>query len=140
MHPDKNRDNDKAEEAYDQVLKAKGMLDDDDKANHVRQLAEQGMIQGKADWERRDAASKKESLESFQTKAIQRIFAQIEFNRREVDKRQRNYEQRERQQEDDAVQKEKDVRSFDNKWKGEERVEKRIGNWRDFAKKKKKKL
>jgi tetratricopeptide (TPR) repeat protein len=138
LHPDKNRDNDKAQDAYDQVLKAKAMLDDDDKINHVRALSEQGMKQGKVDWERRDASARHEARESFQFKAVQRIFAQVEYSRREVEKRERNHEKRERQQEDDEVQKERDARAFDKKWKGEERVEKRIGNWRDFAKKRKK--
>jgi DnaJ family protein C protein 8 len=115
------------------------MLADEDKANHIRQLIEQGMKQGNADWERRDKTARKESLDSFQSKAVQRIFAQVEHNRREVEKRERNYQQRERQQEDDEVQKERKARDFDKNWKGEERVDKRVGNWRDFATTKKKK-
>jgi hypothetical protein len=139
LHPDKNRDIEKAQEAYDQVLNAKAMLADDDKANHTRQLAEQGMLQGKSDWERRETSARKESLESFQVKAVQRIFAQVEYNRKEVEKRERNYKQRERQQEDDEVQKERDARTFDKNWKVGERVDKRVGNWRDFATANKKK-
>jgi septum formation inhibitor MinC len=139
LHPDKNRAVEQAQEAYDQVLNAKAMLADDDKANHTRQLAEQGMLQGKSDWERRETSARKESLESFQVKAVQRIFAQVEYNRKEVEKRERNYKQRERQQEDDEVQKERDARTFDKNWKVGERVDKRVGNWRDFATANKKK-
>jgi DnaJ family protein C protein 8 len=139
LHPDKNRDKEQAQEAYDQVLNAKAALADDDKANHTRQLAEQGMLQGHSDWDRRDASAQKESLKSFQTKAVQRIFAQVEYNRQEVEKRERNYKQRERQQEDDEVKKEKDARTFDKNWKVGERVDKRVGNWRDFATETKKK-
>ena len=136
LHPDKNRDLEKAQEAYDEVLRAKAILEDETKANYNRQLAEQGMIQGKDDWKK---SSKSEPLESFQEKAVQRIFAEVEYSRRQVEKRERDFEQRERQQEEEQLQKEKKDREFDKNWKETDRVEKRIGNWRDFATKKKKK-
>lgn len=140
LHPDKNRDNkEKAETAFDQVKKAKSMLlDDANKAKHCRDLAENGMKQGKREYERLSSAEqKKQSLEAMQTKAIMRIFAQVEHKRREVEKRQRAQEQRERQQEEDALQKDRNAMKFEKNWKEEVRVDKRVGNWRDFQVKKK---
>ena len=135
LHPDKNRNLAKAEEAWDEVQKAKRLLlDDEHKAKHCRDLAEQGMIQGKSEWEKSD---KKESLEDMQFKAIQKIFAQIEYKRREVEKRQRAQEQRERQQEQEEMDRERNSMKFEKKWREEGRVDKRVGNWRDFQKKKK---
>lgn len=136
LHPDKNQGDEKAQEAYDQVLKAKAMLDDELKASHCKQLCEQGMIQGKADWEQRGKGSN-ETLEEFQAKAVHKIFAQVEYRRREVEQRERDYEKREQDKEEEELQKERDERKFDKSWKKEDRVEKRIGNWRDFQKKKK---
>ena len=107
----------------------------------MRQLIEQGMKQGKLDWEKRESSSQPEpessSLETYQTKAVARIFAQIEMERRQVEQRERNNAQRERQQEEDELAKERNERKFDKEWKQEERVEKRIGSWRNFNKKKK---
>ena len=144
LHPDKNRGNPRAQEAYDEVLQAKAKLNDENKANHSRQLAEQGMKQGKLDWQEQQQQQQRitsehidSSLEGFQSRAIQRIFAQVEHKRREVEDRHRKQEQRERQQEEDVLTKERETRKFDKKWKEEERVDKRIGNWRDFQKKKK---
>ena len=140
LHPDKNRgkDTDRVQEAYDQVLKAKAKLADEDKARHVRQLVEEGVKQATEDWEKEGAKDRKK-LKDMQDKAVQKIFAQVEYNRRQLEERTRNQEKRERDQEEEEIQKERNTRDFDTKWKQEERVDKRIGNWRDFAKKKKKK-
>lgn len=142
LHPDKNQENPRAQDAFDEVLKAKAKLDDENKASHVRQLIEQGLKQGKVDYETAELQQKQQqsnisSLEEFQSKAVQRIFAQVEYKRQEVEERQRRYEQRERQNEEEELNKERESRKFDKSWKQEERVDKRIGNWRDFQKKKK---
>lgn len=140
LHPDKNRSqHDQAEEAYDQVQKAKTMLlDDEHKAKHCRDLAHQGMRQGKRDWEQLSKAEqKKQSLEDLQTKSIMKIFAQVEYKRRDVERRQRAQEQRERQQEEDEMQKERNGMKFEKNWREEGRQDKRVGNWRDFQHKKK---
>ncbi|KAL7557402.1 hypothetical protein ACA910_009108 [Epithemia clementina (nom. ined.)] len=143
LHPDKNPNNPRAQEAYDEVLQAKAKLNDENKANHARQLVEQGMKQGKLDWQEqqqnpRGQNNKKiESLDDFQSRAVQKIFAQIQQKRQEVEERHRKQEQRERQQEEEALSKERESRKFDKNWKEEDRVDKRIGNWRNFQKKKK---
>lgn len=138
LHPDKNRSNPQAQDAFDEVLKAKAQLKDENKVKHIQQLIEQGMQQGKAEFESQKV--KGGSLQECQSKAVQRIFAQIEFKRQEVEERQRNFQQREQQQEEEELQKERDSRKFDKSWKEEGRVDKRIGNWRDFQKKKKSKV
>jgi DnaJ family protein C protein 8 len=136
LHPDKNSGTERAQLAYDQVQKAKNILSDPDRAKHSRLLMEEGMKQGKVLWQK---SNKKETLQDFQEKECLRIFAMVEMKRREVEKRERSYEQRERKQEDDALEKERKSRQFDKKWRDEQRVDKRVGNWRDFATKKKKK-
>ena len=52
-----------------------------------------------------------------------------------MERRKRKYEQRERAQEDEEVEREKNIRDHDKKWRETGRVEKRVGNWRDFQKK-----
>jgi DnaJ family protein C protein 8 len=139
LHPDKNRNNPRAQDAYDEVLKAKAALDDEHKASHVRQLIEQGMRQGKADFDRLGSSHGEQTLQSMQSKAVQKIFAQIEFKRREIEQRERNFSQREQQKEEDDLEKERSARTFDKNWKQEERVDKRIGSWRNFQNKRPKK-
>lgn len=140
LHPDKNRNqHDQAELAYDQVQKAKTMLlDDENKAKHCRDLAQEGMRQGKREWEKLSTDEKKNTtLDEMQTKAIMKIFATIEHKRRDLEKRTRAQEQRERKQEEEEMQKERNVHKFDKQWREEGRVDKRVGNWRDFQTKKK---
>jgi len=132
LHPDKCRSLSNAKEAYDEVQRAKKTLDDENKGRHARQLIEQGMKMGQKEWR---ANGEKGSLEDLQSRATQKIFAEIENKRREVERRERKQEQRERHQEEEELKKEKDERQFDKKWREDNRVEKRIGNWRDFKKK-----
>jgi DnaJ family protein C protein 8 len=135
LHPDKNYGSDRAQLAYDQVQKAKSTLSDPDRAKHMRLLVAEGMKQGDMFWKK---SKKKGDLKDMQEKEVMRIFAMIEQKRKEVEGRERKYEQRERQQEDDELDKERQARKFDKNWREEERVGKRVGNWRDFASKKKK--
>jgi len=143
LHPDKNRNLPKAQDAYDQVLAAKAVLYDEDKAKHVRQLVEQGMQRGQHEYEKSSSTdssnNNKKSLSEYQRIAVQRLFAEIEHTRRQVEKRERAFQQREQQQEDQVAEQEKQERKFDKNWRQEERVDKRIGNWRDFSQTKKKK-
>lgn len=162
LHPDKVRnafggDDEEREKAADRaattfefVRKAMESLQDEDKARHVRGLVDQGYRQGKKDYESACSArcstgnnncssksmdkTQKEELRMLQEKATMKIFAEIEYKRRDVEKRKRSHEMRERSQEDAEVKKSKNERTFEKKWKEEGRVEKRIGNWRDFQK------
>lgn len=142
LHPDKNGGSERAQLAYDQVQKAKTILSDPDRAKHSRLLMEEGMKQGQVLWRQKSnkkETNKNETLQDCQEKECLRIFAMVEKKRREVEQRERSYEQRERQQEDEALEKERNSRQFDKRWRDEQRVDKRVGNWRDFATKKKKK-
>jgi len=143
VHPDKCPDDPvQAKNAFEQVRNAMAQMNDTDKRRHVRALVEQGMKQGKRDWEAGKSkgnnngaigsGKEEDELTQAQNKATMKIFAEIEQNRRNIDRRKRGYEQRERAQEDEEKAKEKNEREHDKKWREGERVEKRIGSWRDF--------
>uniref|UniRef100_A0A7S4ABT3 J domain-containing protein n=1 Tax=Pseudo-nitzschia australis TaxID=44445 RepID=A0A7S4ABT3_9STRA len=156
LHPDKNRsklsteeERDRGQLAYDQVQKAKIVLADADRKRYTQSLVEEGMKNGELRWKREqhqrrkgndDDASTSDTLESIQEKEVMRIFAQVEQKRKDVEKRERKFEQREQQQEDDQMDKERKARKFDKQWRKEDRVDKRVGNWRDFGEKKKRKF
>lgn len=133
LHPDKCSSLANAKEAYDEVQRAKVQLDDEHKNRHVRQLIEQGNKKGKQIWQ---VDGKKEPLEDVQAREVQRIFAEIEYKRKEVEDRQRKQDQRERDQEEEELHKERKNREFEKKWKDDTRVEKRVGSWRGFQDKK----
>mmetsp|Transcript_43166 Transcript_43166/g.46838 ORF Transcript_43166/g.46838 Transcript_43166/m.46838 type:complete len:416 (-) Transcript_43166:175-1422(-) len=161
LHPDKNqaklsneKDRDRSQVAYDQVQKAKIILADADRKRYTQSLVEEGMKHGEIKWKQQQQQQLQQntkksidsgdefsdvSLEAIQEREVMRIFAQVEHKRRDVEERERKYGQRERQQEDDQSEKERNERKFDKQWRKEERVDKRIGNWRDFAAHKKKK-
>jgi len=115
-----------------------------DKLRHVRALADEGMKAGATLFQKQSKSMTTMntvtlSLEELQTRETLRIFAEVEMKRKEVEERERKYEQRERDQEESELHKEKKERAFDKSWRQEERVGKRVGNWRDFEKKAKKK-
>ncbi len=143
VHPDKCPDDPvRAKDAFEQVRTAMTHMNDTDKRRHVRALIEQGMKQGKRDWEAArkasgsisigDSIKEQEALIQAQSKATMKIFAEIEQSRRNIERRKREFEKRERSQEDEEKAKEKNEREYDKRWREGERVEKRIGNWRDF--------
>ncbi|KAL7468932.1 hypothetical protein ACHAXS_009172 [Conticribra weissflogii] len=147
VHPDKcPGDPIRAKTAFEQVRKAMACMNDEDKRRHVRALVDQGMKQGKRDFEeeiRRTTGTKhvdtsklseteQQTLQRYQQKATMKIFAEIEQKRREVEYRKRKFEQRERAQEDEEKEKEKKEMEHDKKWREVNRVEKRVGNWREF--------
>jgi tetratricopeptide (TPR) repeat protein len=144
LHPDKNPGHARAQEAYDEILQAKAkLLDDPDKANHARQLVAEGVKHGERDFRTQKATgagTNSSSLKDCQDKAVQRIFAEVEYKRRTILERERAQEQRERSQEEEGVQKERQEVKFNKSWKEEDRVGKRVGNWRSFEKKKKPKV
>ena len=148
LHPDKvrvsNNNNsdelvEKAETAFEYIRKAINTLKDEDKRKHNVDLIEQGMKQGKRDYEIAQNTNSLggKTLEKYQEIATMKIFAEIERTRRDVERRKRKFEEREREQEDAEEAKIKHERDFEKTWKQEGRVEKRINNWRDFSNKKK---
>ena len=127
LHPDKCPDA-RAKDAFEYVRRAMNTLTDEAKAKHTRDLIDQGMKQGKREY----TGSYPTELAKAQERAVMKIFAEIERSRREVERRKRAQEQRERDQEDEEMRKLKAEAKFNKSWKEEDRVEKRIGNWRDF--------
>jgi DnaJ family protein C protein 8 len=146
LHPDKQQQQSQSskastiitmantQEAYDYVLQAKATLDDENKARHCRQLVETGMQQGESEWRQNHTTT---TLEQAQQTAVAKIFAHIEYQRRQVEKNERAFEQRQQEAESSEQTKLRADRTFDAQWKVKERVEKRIGNWRDFSSNKK---
>ena len=135
--------------AYDQVLIAKAALDDEDKCKHIRDLVEQGMIQGKVDYQKQQNEKKKNlktataesnelTLEEFQNRAIYRIFATIEYTRQQVVERERSFYQKEQESSDHITNMERNSRTHDQAWQQSDRVDTRIGDWRSFQSKRKK--
>ncbi|KAL3918046.1 MAG: hypothetical protein SGARI_007567, partial [Bacillariaceae sp.] len=157
LHPDKNhakfqeeKEKEQCQLAYDQVKKAKQTLSDPDRKRHMVALVEEGMKAGEHKYAKQQAHQQAQSkhkwtgsknteneddqlLKDLQTKEVMRIFAQVEQKRRDMEERERNYEQRQQQQQDAEEDKLRQERKFDKSWRQEERVDKRVGNWRDFS-------
>lgn len=151
IHPDKNLENqEKAKLAFDEAKKAMDMLRDENKRRHCVSLIEQGMKIGRRKAQQQfKESSKKQPIdkgrkEEEEQKKIQdieviKIFAEVEYTRREVEKRKLKQENRERAQEDEENTKLRREMNFEKKWKDKNRVNKRVGNWRDFSSSKKNK-
>lgn len=122
VHPDKNPDRrERAERAFDAVRAAAETLRDDDRRRHAAALVRRGLR----------TAPKPSSAED-EDKAVFGIFAEVERRRRDVERRELAQERRERDQEDEEARKLRQEKAFDKSWKEGKRVEKRVGNWRDF--------
>ncbi len=158
LHPDRFRGSDstgtnitkeQVQLAYDQVLMAKAALDNEDKCKHIRDLIEQGMNQGKLDFQKQQQEKKKHekmvdpdktemTLVDYQNRAIYRIFATIEHSRQQVIERERSFYQKEQEASDQIINKERNSRTHDQAWQQSDRVDTRIGDWRSFQSKSKK--
>lgn len=137
VHPDKHlhRSTD-AQEAFDIVKKAMNVLSDEDKRLNTAKLIEQGLKQAKKLYiEEQQSPNDNESLlKSLQEKEVFKVFATIESKRVDVERRKRNQDLREKQAEENENKKVKLEEEFDKNWRQGERLENRIGNWRDFQK------
>lgn len=133
LHPDKNPNLDRAQEAYDQVLKAKELLYDEEKRAHYKNLVQEGVKQGLADYEQSNKAFTKQE---YQDKAIARVFADIEQRRRRIEHNEKSFAERERKFEDELNEKQVKDRKFQKEFRSGDRQDKRVGNWRDFQNKK----
>jgi len=134
LHPDKNRNDPRAQLAFEEVKKAKNHVFSD-RARHSQMLVEEGNKRAEALFKENP---KGKSLEELKEKEVMRIFANIEHKRREVEDRERKFEQRTQQQEDEQEAKERQARQFDKSWRNDDRVHSRVGDWRDFAQRTKK--
>jgi len=135
--------------AFNYVKEAMESLKDENKLRHVRSLMDRGMKNGKREYDKSLESSTynnnnnndkglspsqeyQQGLQEYQNKTIAKMFAQIEQERREAERRKTNNEQREREQEDREVKKIKKEMEFDKRWSEDTRMENRMGNWRDF--------
>lgn len=139
VHPDKCLGDmqQRARDAFEEVNKAMKILLDEDKRNHILGLIDVGKKNARREWE---GKVKKEqqvtTYEELEEKALMKLFADVEMKRRDVERRKREYEKRERMQEDEELKKQQNERDFDKNWRKTERVEQRVGNWREFHEKK----
>lgn len=139
VHPDKCLGDmqQRARDAFEEVNKAMKVLLDEDKRNHILGLIDVGKKNARREWE---GKVKKEQLvttyEELEEKSLMKLFAEVEMKRRDVERRKREYEKRERMQEDEILKKQQNEREFDKNWRQTERVEQRVGNWREFHEKK----
>ena len=137
LHPDKCK-HPRAQEAFEEIRKANTALKDDDRRKHIRELIRTGMKNGKKEWELEQrrlsslGCKPEQTIEEMQRKAVMKLFAEIEMKRRDVEKRKMNQEKRERDQEDAEKEKARKEMEFDKNWKGGDRLNNRVGNWRDF--------
>ena len=129
VHPDKNLGNIKqAELAFNELKKAMEILRQDDRRSHVLQLISQGIKISKKTAKQPSSLS----ADQWQDKCVKKIFAQVEQKRRDVEKRKKKQEDREKEQELEEITKLKKEKEYEKNWREGNRVEKRIGNWRDF--------
>jgi len=127
-----------ASDADEAAEAAEGGLAGKDR-KYVVDLVEAGLQRGKRDFER----AKKQgiltrTLEETQERTVQKVFAELEYKRRDVEERLRKNEGREREQQEEEQNKLKREREFERGWRDGKRVNHRVGNWRNFNKKQKK--
>jgi len=134
LHPDKNRSDPRAQLAFEEVKKARNHVLSD-RGRHAQMLVEEGNKIAETMYKKNP---KGKTLEELKQTEVMRIFANVEQKRREVEEKERKFEQRTQQQEDEQEKKERQARQFDKSWRKEERVQNRVGNWRDFAQQNKK--
>ena len=101
------------------------ILSDTDKRSHICQLINQALKQAKKHSDENPEEKEKE---------VFRLFATIETKRVDVERRKRNQDLREKQAEENENKKVRMEEEFNKNWREGGRLEKRIGNWRDFQK------
>ncbi|CAK9106589.1 DnaJ homolog subfamily C member 8 [Durusdinium trenchii] len=146
VHPDKNRDDERAEEAFQEVKKAYEKIKSDERRalvaeiirnckRSVRETRERLLRKGlsQAELEARDG-----TLEEALDKEVKREFAAREHMRQKAEMNQRAYQRREREQED--LQKEywKQVKETEEAMR--ETRDDRVKNWQGFTKSKKRRV
>ena len=138
-HPDKNLGVPNASASFDYVKEAYNVLKEEDKRKHTADLVEAGRMRAEEAFKTvKKSGNVTATLEEMSGKEVMKLFAEIEMKRREIDQRKQTQKKREREQEDEDQVKLKGEMKFEKSWNGKDRVEGRIGNWREFGKKTKK--
>jgi tetratricopeptide (TPR) repeat protein len=142
VHPDKLIGIENARDAFEEVKNAYNKLLDEDQKKVIILNIEN--IKNEVKQARRKLISKgtKEStlpnLEDEITKKTMKAFADMEMARRRSENNARSYSQREKNQAVEQHEKLKSDFKEEEAWNDIDRREKRVGNWRDFAKTEKK--
>ena len=135
VHPDKNIGNvEEAAKAFDEVKRAYESL----KVDGNRKLVEDLVKAGRERAAREFKGDKKKAVDEFvdfENKEVMKVFAEVENNRREVERRMLNQKKRERSQEDEEQEKRKKEYKFEKEWRDEDRMGNRMAGWQDFNKK-----
>ena len=134
VHPDKNIGEERAKDAFDEVKRAYNILKDTEgQFEYTKSLVVAGRTRGEEVHKGSGG-----DLEDCKAKEVMKVFAEMEAGRRKAEKNKLAAKKRERAQEDEESAKLKHDYKFNKSWEGEERKEKRVGNWRDFSNKKRK--
>lgn len=142
VHPDKLIGIDNAREAFEEVKDAYNKLLDESQKKIIILNIEN--VKHEVIEERRKLKAKgtKEStlpsLEDEISKKTMKAFADIEMAKRRSDNNARSYSAREKSQVTELQEKLKAESKHEEEWNDIDRREKRVGNWRDFAKTEKK--
>eukprot|EP00611_Tribonema_gayanum_P010729 TRINITY_DN2080_c0_g2_i3.p1 TRINITY_DN2080_c0_g2~~TRINITY_DN2080_c0_g2_i3.p1 ORF type:complete len:484 (-),score=203.12 TRINITY_DN2080_c0_g2_i3:489-1895(-) len=143
VHPDKRLDMPLARDAFEEVKQAYQQLIDDDRrklavatieAVRLRVAKERARLVAKGGLTPQALEAQHSSADAHARKAVMKEFASIEMRRREIEEHKQAQKKRERSQEDEEQAKLKKTFAREKEWNEEEGRDKRMGNWRDFAK------
>ena len=138
VHPDKNHGSEEtAQVAFDEVKRSYERLMDEEQRDLVIATIDGTRAVTSKEHRRLVGKGLKEEDDPLPPKlglAVAKAFADIELKRRDSEKHLAASRKRERAQEDEAKAKAAATAEHDSKWAGGERVDDRIGDWRDFQK------
>ena len=133
VHPDKLLSNDKAREAFEQVKKAYAKLSDESQRKTVKMNIENVQLEVRQD---RHRCGLKDcdfpDLHDELNKAVMKSFADMEMERRRAEMNIQNNETFVKMKEVEEAEKLVKVTEYNKEWIEDDRVEKRIGSWREF--------
>jgi len=137
-HPDKNiNDKERAEKAFDEVKKCYEILKDDNRRELAISYVQAGEEMATREYNKSETLSSLD-LENMKAVEVMKIFAQVEKGRQDLEQKELDTKKRERNNEDADRDKLRADYKKEKSWQREDRVENRVGGWRDFGNKKKK--
>jgi tetratricopeptide (TPR) repeat protein len=133
VHPDKLLSNEKAREAFEQVKKAYAKLSDENQRKVVVLNIENVQLEVKQDRHRRGLKdTDAPDLHDEVNKAVMKSFADMEMERRRAEINIQKNETFVKMKEVEEAEKLVKVSEYNKEWVEDDRVEKRIGSWREF--------
>eukprot|EP00639_Heterosigma_akashiwo_P005678 CAMPEP_0194574104 /NCGR_PEP_ID=MMETSP0292-20121207/10093_1 /TAXON_ID=39354 /ORGANISM="Heterosigma akashiwo, Strain CCMP2393" /LENGTH=523 /DNA_ID=CAMNT_0039425567 /DNA_START=175 /DNA_END=1743 /DNA_ORIENTATION=+ len=138
IHPDKNLDLEGAREAFEEIKTAYQNLTDEKIRKQTIltiETATKNVLRERARLLQKGATVEQLGDENEQLqKQTMKDFAEIEMRRRQSERLKQAYKAREQHEEAEEKRKEKEQMEFDKKWSTEDRRDKRMGNWMEYAK------